>query len=71
MNSLSKGMVVWFLQTKSNVVDTKEHNIKNRLMGGSPGLVVMGGDSRPRVCGFESGQQILDGHFSNILLKKL
>ena len=34
-------------------------------MGGSPGLVVMGGDSRSKGRGFESQRQILDGHFSH------
>ena len=29
----------------------------------SPGLVVMGGDSRSRGRGFESWYRILDGHF--------
>ena len=33
-----------------------------------PGLVVMGGDSRPRGCGFESQHRILDGHFFTMLL---
>ena len=36
-------------------------------MGGSPGLVVMGGDSWPKGCGFESQHHILDGHFSPLL----
>ena len=31
-------------------------------MGGSPGLVVMGGDSRYKGHGFESRRRILDGH---------
>ena len=31
--------------------------------GGSPGLVVMGGDSRSKGRGFESRHRILDGHF--------
>ena len=31
--------------------------------GGSPGLVVMGGDSLSKGCGFESRHRILDGHF--------
>ena len=31
-------------------------------MGGSPGLVVMGGDSRSEGRGFESQCRILDGH---------
>ena len=32
--------------------------------GGSPGLVVMGGDSCSKGCEFESLHRILDGHFS-------
>ena len=32
-------------------------------MGGSPGLVVMGGDSCSKGHGFESQHHILDGHF--------
>ena len=32
-------------------------------MGGSPGLVVMGGDSCSEGCGFKSWHHILDGHF--------
>ena len=31
--------------------------------GGSPGSVVMGGDSCPEDCGFKSKYHILDGHF--------
>ena len=31
--------------------------------GGSPGLVVMGRDSRSKGSGFESQYRILDGHF--------
>ena len=39
------------------------------LRGGSPGLVVMGGDSCSRGHGFESKYHILDGHFhrTNVL----
>ena len=33
------------------------------FLGGSPGLVVMGGYSRSEGCGFESRHRILDGHF--------
>ena len=41
-------------------------------MGGSPGLVVMRGDSRLEGCGFESQHRILDGHCStSICCKKL
>ena len=32
-------------------------------LGGSPGLVVMGGDSSPKSHGFESRYLILDGHY--------
>ena len=34
-------------------------------MSGSPGLVVMGGDSNSEGRGFESQCRILDGHFSH------
>ena len=37
---------------------------------GSPGLVVMGGDSRSEGCGFESRHRILDGHFPHIFVVK-
>ena len=40
-------------------------------MGGSPGLVVMGGDSRSKGCGFESRHCILEGHFSHIFVVKI
>ena len=51
---------------------------KNVYLGGSTGLVVMGGDSRPRGRGIESQYRILDGHFFtlnccknwNVCLKK-
>ena len=33
--------------------------------GGSPGLVVKGGDSQSEGCEFESRHRILDGHFSH------
>ena len=36
---------------------------KESTKGGSPGLVVMGGDSRSEGCGFESRRHILNGHF--------
>ena len=42
---------------------------KQRLyLGGSPGLVVMGRDSRFEGRGFESQDRILDGHFFHIYL---
>ena len=40
-------------------------------MGGSPGLVVMGGDSCSEGRGFESQCCILDGHFSHQFVVKL
>ena len=40
-------------------------------MGGSPGLVVMGGGSRSKGRGFESRHHILDGHFSHIFVVKI
>ena len=45
-------------------------------LGGSPGLVVMGGDSRSEGCGFESQHHILDGYIlllfvnCNVCLKR-
>ena len=39
-------------------------------MSGSPGLVVMGGDSNSEGRGFESHCQILDGHFSHYFFVK-
>ena len=35
------------------------------MLGGSPGLVVMGGDSCFEGCGFESHHRILDGYLKN------
>ena len=40
-------------------------------MGGSPGLVVMGGDSCSKGCGFKSWHCILDGHYSHIFVVKI
>ena len=39
-------------------------------MGGSPGLVVMGGESCSEGRGFKSRYHILDGHFSHIFVVK-
>ena len=36
-------------------------------LGESPGLVVMGGDSRPESRGFESRCRTLDGHFFTLI----
>ena len=35
------------------------------MLGGSPGLGVMGGDSCFEGCGFESHHRILDGYLKN------
>ena len=40
------------------------------LLGGSPGLVVMGVDSRSKGRGFESQRRILDGHFFTLICCK-
>ena len=42
-----------------------------RCEGRSPGLVVMGGDSRSKGHGFESRHHILDGHFSHWFVVKI
>ena len=42
-----------------------------QLLGGSPGLVVMGGDSCTKGCGFKSCHCILDGHISQIFVVKI
>ena len=39
-----------------------EVELQRSSSGGSPGLVVMGGDSCSKGCGFESWHRILDGH---------
>ena len=41
------------------------------FMGGSPGLVVMGGDSCSEGRGFESQHHILCGNFSHIFVVKI
>ena len=42
---------------------SKQHNgyVTRKLLGGSHGLVVVGGDSHSIGCGFESQYRILDG----------
>ena len=42
-----------------------------RSRGGSPGLVVMGGDSCSNGCEFESWHHILDGHFFTYFVVKI
>ena len=46
------------------------HSIKVWKMGGSLGLVVIGGDSCYEGCGFESLHRILDGHFFTFICCK-
>ena len=41
------------------------------MLGGSHGLVVMGGDSCSEGRGFESQHYVLDGHFSHFIVVKL
>ena len=46
--------------------------LQNRaVLGGSPGVVVMGDDSCSRGRGFESERRILDGHFLHCFVIKL
>ena len=44
--------------------------IKNCKVGGSPGLVIVEGDSCSKGCGFESWRRILDGHFFTLICGK-
>ena len=44
------------------------HNKLSKMKGGSPGLVVTGGDSCSEGHGFESQHHILDGHFSHLFV---
>ena len=46
-------------------------NIIFGMMGGSPGLVVMGGDSCSKGRGFESQHRILDRHFFTFICCKI
>ena len=46
-----------------------ENNVS--IKGGSPGLVVMGGDSRSEGRGFESQCHILDGDFFTLICCKI
>ena len=50
----------WFVYI--SLYDTFVITIKWFTLGGSPGLVVMGGDSRSKGHEFESRRRILDGH---------
>ena len=47
------------------------NNVQKHL-GGSPGLVILGGDPCPEGCGFESQHwKLVDGYFSNIFVLKI
>ena len=46
-------------------IDKNKNTKFNIIYEYSPGLVVMGDDSRLRGCGFESWCHILEGHFSH------
>ena len=49
----------------------KNGNKLEKGRGGSPGLVVMGGDSRSEVCGFESGTVYWMDIYSHIFVVKM
>ena len=46
-----------------NTLGALDSFLTKEPLGGSPGLVVMGGDSRSEGRGFKSQCRILDGHF--------
>ena len=49
----------------------EKSNNKSSSNGGSPGLVVMGGDSCSKGRECESWQHILDRHFSHLFVVKI
>ena len=55
-------------QKMSVLLSTAEVKRPRYYNGGSPGLVVMGGDSCSKGHEFESQHHILDGHFSHTYL---
>ena len=48
----------------------KNRIYKKRKEGSSPGVMVMGGDSCSKGCGFKSQHCILDGHFFTYICSK-
>ena len=55
---------------KSSVAQRRpkdNNSTKNVRLGGSPGLVVKGGDSYSEGCEFNSWHQLLDGHFFTLI----
>ena len=59
-----------YLQTTETEVGVKLIDIVKKFLGGSPGLVVMGGDSCSEGSGFESQRCILDGHVFTLIYYK-
>ena len=57
-------LLQWSLDITFQAIFSKV-NSKQWLLGGSPVLVVMEGDSRSKGRGFESQRRIQDGHFSH------
>ena len=64
------GGIKWKMKHEKDKTDLPEKTLfvcnLCTYWGGSPGLVVMGGDSCSEVCGFESLHCILYGHFSHL-----
>ena len=60
---MQKNKIVW-----GSVISLVKRSCKNVLaLGGSPGLVVMGGDSCSKGHRLESQCHMLDGHFSTFI----
>ena len=57
-----KNKLLRTLLTSSSEASLTNSVVNFLFRGGSPGLVVMGGDSRSKVRGFDSRRRILDGH---------
>ena len=55
-------LVAMFFDNCRSVYHLKANITNPNFKGGSPGLVVMGVDSRSKGRGFESRRRILDGH---------
>ena len=55
------------------MIDVVEYSIAEAKLsqGGSPGLVVIGGDTCSEGCVFESQHHILNGHFSHLCVVKI
>ena len=61
------------IKRKTNNVTSRRQRKeqRKRTVGGSLGLVVMGGDSCSKGCEFESRHRILDGYFSHLFVVKI